>query len=78
MFRAMGFLHIYYLFKGGFIMYTYLKFLSQRYLGQKGQGIVEYAVIVAVVVAVGVALTGSSSFQTGITDRQNRYGYPRI
>jgi len=40
-------------------MLMYWKYLSQRYLGQKGQGIVEYAVILAVVVGIGVALSGS-------------------
>ena len=42
-------------------MLMYWKYLSQRYLGQKGQGIVEYAVILAVVVGIGVALSGTGS-----------------
>ena len=46
-------------------MYTYFKFLTHRYLGQKGQGIVEYAVILAVVVAIGVALS-TGTFTTEI------------
>lgn len=37
-------------------MLTYLRYFQARYLGQKGQGMVEYAVIVAVVIAIGVAL----------------------
>ncbi len=40
-------------------MLTYLNFLKTRYLNQKGQGMVEYAVILAVVIAIGVALIGT-------------------
>jgi Flp pilus assembly pilin Flp len=33
-------------------MFTVLNYLRARYLGEKGQGIVEYAVLLAFVVAV--------------------------
>ena len=52
-------------------MLTYFNYFRNRYLGQKGQGMVEYAVIVAVVIAVGVALvsdTTSTSITTTIKD----------
>lgn len=48
-------------------MLMYGKYLSQRYLGQKGQGIVEYAVILAVVVGIGVTLSNSTSFSGSVT-----------
>lgn len=41
-------------------MLSYLNYLKTRYLGQKGQGMVEYAVVIAVVVAIGLALTGQN------------------
>jgi pilus assembly protein Flp/PilA len=40
-------------------MLTYLNHFKMRYLNEKGQGMVEYAVIVAVVVGVGIALLGT-------------------
>lgn len=51
-------------------MPAYLQYLSNRYLNEKGQGMVEYAVVVAVVIAIGVALlaTGGGSISGYITD----------
>ena len=37
-----------------------------RYLGQKGQGIVEYALILAFVVVIAMALTNSGGLQEKI------------
>lgn len=42
-------------------MLTYLNHFKMRYLNEKGQGMVEYAVVIAVVVAIGIALTGSGT-----------------
>lgn len=40
-------------------MLTYLNHLKTHYLNEKGQGMVEYAVVVAVVVAAGIAVIGT-------------------
>lgn len=40
-------------------MLTYLTLFKARYLNQKGQGMVEYAVIVAIVVGIGIALSAN-------------------
>lgn len=42
-----------------------------RYLEQKGQGMVEYALILAFVVAVAVALTGQNGIRQAITETFN-------
>ncbi len=39
-------------------MFTILEHLKNRYLSQKAQGMVEYALILALVVAVGIAVIG--------------------
>ncbi|MBR6905974.1 MAG: pilin protein [Selenomonadaceae bacterium] len=44
-------------------MVTYLK---DRYMSQKAQGMVEYALIIAFVVALAIALTNSSGLKTAI------------
>ncbi len=50
-------------------MLSYLNYLKARYLGQEGQGMVEYAAILAIVIAVGVALSGDSGILSkGIKD----------
>lgn len=51
-------------------MLSYLNYFKTRYLGQKGQGMVEYAVIIAVVVAIGVALIGgdNAALATKVSD----------
>lgn len=50
-------------------MLNYLKVLIQSKVGnQKGQGMVEYAVIVAVVVAIGVTLMSDTGFKKSVTD----------
>ena len=48
-------------------MLTYLRYFQNRYLNEKGQGMVEYAVILAIVVAIGVALSANGGFQSSIT-----------
>lgn len=56
-------------------MLTYVQYVWNRYVGEKGQGMVEYAVIVLIVVAVGVALYGASgegSLSTAVTDLYGR------
>jgi pilus assembly protein Flp/PilA len=47
-------------------MLTYLQYFKNRYLNEKGQGMVEYAVVVAVVVGIGVALTANAAGDNGI------------
>jgi pilus assembly protein Flp/PilA len=42
-------------------MLTTWRYLKLRYLNEKGQGMVEYAVVVAVVIAIGVVLAKSDS-----------------
>lgn len=42
-------------------MLTYVQYLWDRYVGEKGQGMTEYAVIVLIVVGVAAAVYGSSS-----------------
>lgn len=49
-------------------MFTVLNYLRVRYLGQKGQGIVEYALILAFVVAVAAALTNGGDLQKAVSD----------
>ena len=44
-------------------MVTYLK---DRYMSQKAQGMVEYALIIAFVVALAIALTNSSGLKSAI------------
>ena len=40
-------------------MFTILEHLKNRYLSQRAQGMVEYALILALVVAVGIAVIGT-------------------
>lgn len=40
-------------------MLTYWNYFKARYLGEKGQGMVEYAVVVGVVVAIGIVVATS-------------------
>ena len=49
-------------------MFTILTHLKNRYLSQKAQGIVEYALILAFVVVLAVVLTQSNGLQNAITD----------
>lgn len=49
-------------------MFTIIKALKDRYLSQKAQGIVEYALILAFVVALAVALTGEGSLSEAISE----------
>lgn len=46
-------------------MLNYLTYLKLRYLNEKGQGVVEYAAIVAVVVVIAVAL-GNGTFKNAV------------
>ena len=52
-------------------MFTILEHLRNHYLSQKAQGMTEYALIVALVVAIGIAVFGTGSsgvLGTAITD----------
>ena len=40
-------------------MITVVEHIMKRYLGQKAQGLTEYALILALVVAIGVAVLGT-------------------
>ena len=42
-------------------MFTILEHLKNRYLGQKAQGIVEYALILAFVVGIAIYITSDST-----------------
>ena len=53
-------------------MFTVLNYLRVRYLGQKGQGIVEYALILAFVVAVAAALTNEGDLQKAVGNVFNK------
>lgn len=48
-------------------MFTILSHLTNRYFSQKAQGIVEYALILAFVVAVAAALLAGGDLTTAIT-----------
>ncbi len=43
-----------------------IEYLKARYLSEKGQGIVEYALILAFVVVVAAAITQSGDLKTGV------------
>ena len=47
-------------------MFTILYHLKNRYLSQKAQGIVEYALILAFVVVLAIVLTQSGGLSEGI------------
>lgn len=47
-------------------MFTILYHLKNRYLSQKAQGIVEYALILAFVVVVAAVLAGDNSLSSAI------------
>ena len=49
-------------------MFTILYHLKNRYLSQKAQGIVEYALILAFVVVVAAVLVGDNSLGSAIKD----------
>ena len=49
-------------------MFTVLNYLRVRYLGQKGQGIVEYALILAFVVGLAAVLTNTGGLKDAISD----------
>lgn len=47
--------------KGELIMLEIVKYLKARYLTEKGQDLVEYALLLAFVVAVGAVIVGNDS-----------------
>ena len=47
-------------------MFTVLNYLRVRYLGQKGQGIVEYALILAFVVGLAAVLTNTGGLKDAV------------
>ena len=47
-------------------MFTVLNYLRVRYLGQKGQGIVEYALILAFVVGLAIVLTNAGGLKGAV------------
>ena len=57
--------------------YVKVRYLN-RYLGEKGQGIVEYALILAFVVVVAAAITNAGGLRTKVqavfTDITNAFG----
>ncbi len=48
-----------------------IKYIQARYLSEKAQGMVEYALILAFVVALAIVLTQSNGVKGGI---QNTFG----
>lgn len=46
----------------------YAQYLMDRYLGKKGQGLTEYAIILLLVVAIGVAVWTDFNIKTQITE----------
>ncbi len=48
-------------------MMAYLEYLRTRYLDEKGQGMVEYALILAFVVVIAGYLTGNNSIGNAIS-----------
>lgn len=48
-------------------MFTILEHLKNRYMSQKAQGIVEYALILAFVVVVAAVLTQTDGLSTAIS-----------
>ena len=49
-------------------MFTILYHLKNRYMSQKAQGIVEYALILAFVVVVAAVLAGNDGLSSAISD----------
>jgi len=47
-------------------MIELLNYFKVRYLGEKGQGIVEYALILAFVIVVAAAITSGGDLQTKV------------
>lgn len=47
--------------KGEFIMLEIAKYVKARYLTEKGQDLVEYALLLAFVVAVGAIIVGNDT-----------------
>ena len=47
-------------------MLEMMQYLKARYLGEKGQGIVEYALIIAFVVVVAAAIASGGDLQTKV------------
>mgnify|MGYP007087573631 CR=1 FL=1 len=47
--------------KGEFIMLEIVKYVKARYLTEKGQDLVEYALLLAFVVAVGAIIVGNDT-----------------
>lgn len=52
-------------------MMEILDYLKARYMGEKAQGMVEYALIIAFVVIIAAALTTSGSLKDAITGAFN-------
>lgn len=48
-------------------MIMYAQYLMDRYLGKKGQGLTEYAIILLLVVLIGVTIYNTSSLKDTIT-----------
>ena len=53
-------------------MFTVLNYLRVRYLGQKGQGIVEYALILAFVVGLAAVLTNAEGLKDAVGNVFNK------
>ena len=43
------------------MMFTILEHLKNRYMSQRAQGIVEYAIVIAFVIVIGWALLGTNA-----------------
>ena len=47
-------------------MITYVQYLMNRYLGEKGQGLTEYAIILLLVVLIGIAIWNNFNIKASL------------
>lgn len=52
-------------------MLEIMEYVKARYMGEKAQGIVEYALILAFVVVIAAAITNSGGIKDGILNTFN-------
>lgn len=55
-------------------MLTYVQYLMHRYLGEKGQGLTEYAIILLLVVLIGIMIWFSFGIKGSLTSIYSKIG----